>query len=174
MKIGLKSVETMSKNIYFMKMKCIYIKIINYAICYLYAYMVEHTKYNILYILKSNNLYCKNRKIYFKSNTYKHKMKSQIEFCDFRFSFMFMLCMILPFSLITAKCLSFYFHNGFLIWLIIQTIFSCYMMFVLDDNASEYFSIFYRINILKKKRSFIWSLLILEILAWMICIYIFI
>ena len=98
----------MSKNIYFMKMKCIYFKIINYAICYLYAYMVEHTKYNILYILKSNNLYCKNRKIYFKSNTYKHKMKSQMEFCDFRFSFMFMLCMILPFSLITAKCLSFF------------------------------------------------------------------
>lgn len=115
MKIGLKSVETMSKNIYFMKMKCIYFKIINYAICYLYAYMVEHTKYNILYILKSNNLYCKNRKIYFKSNTYKHKMKSQMEFCDFRFSFMFMLCMTLPFSLTTAKCLSFYFHNGFLI-----------------------------------------------------------
>lgn len=47
-------------------------------------------------------------------------------------------------------------------------------IFVLDDNASEYFSIFYRINILKKKRSFIWSLLILEILAWMICIYLFI
>lgn len=98
----------------------------------------------------------------------------QMKYCDYSNSFMIMLCMILPFSVIIAKCLSFYFHNGFLIWLIIQTIFSCYMMFVLDDNASEYFSIFYRINILKKKKSFIGSLLILEILAWMICIYLFI
>ena len=97
-----------------------------------------------------------------------------MKYCDYSNSFMIMLCMTLPFSLITAKCLSFYFHNGFLILLIIQTLFSGYMMFMLDDNASEYFSIFYRINIMKKKRSFIWSLLILEILAWMICIYLFI
>lgn len=157
-----------------MKMKCIYFKIINYTICHLYAYIAEHTKYYICYVLKNDNLYYKNHQSYFKSNTYKNKMKRQMEFCDFRFSFMVLLCMILPFSLIIAKFLSSYFHNGLLIWLIIQTLFSCYVMFSLDDNASKYFSIFYRINILKKKKSFIWSLLISEILVWMICVYLFI
>lgn len=161
-------------NVYFIKMKCIYFKIINYTVCYLYAYLVEHIKYYFCYMLKNDNISYENSKSYFKSNTYQYKMKNQMEFCDFRFSFMFLLCMILPFSLIIAKCLSSYYHNGFLILLIIQTLFSCYMMFLLDDNASEYFSIFYRINILKKKRFCIWFLLILEMLVWIICIYLFI
>ena len=131
-------------------------------------------KNNVYFYFYNKKFNFKDCKSYFCSNTYKYNIIRQMKYCDYSNSFMIMLCMILPFSLITAKCLSFYFHNGFLICLIIQTLFSCYMMFMLDDNASEYFSIFYRINILKKKRSFIWSLLILEILAWMICIYIFI
>lgn len=157
-----------------MKTRCNYFKLINYTICYLYAYMIEHIKFYIRYALKLNNPFYKDSKNYFNSNTYKFKMKNQMEFCDLKFSFMFMLYMILPYSLIIAKCLSFYFHNGFFILLIIQTIFSCCLLFMLGGNTSKYFSIFYRINIMKKKRFSIYSLFLLEILAWMICLYLFI
>ena len=157
------------------KIKCKFIIFLNYVICYFYAYMFDHIKAYIYYYFYNKKFNSKDCKSYFCSNTYKYNIIRQMKYCDYSNSFMIMFFMILPFSVIIAKCVSFYLcYNGFLIWLIIQTIFSCYMMFVLDDNASEYFSIFYRINILKKKRSFIWSLLILEILAWMICIYLFI
>lgn len=156
-----------------MKPKCNYLKFINYTICFLYAYMIEHLKFYIIYTLKNKKFSNKKGKEFFNSCTYRNKMKSQMEFCDFRFSFMILLCMILPFSLIIAKCLSLYFNNGLYILLIVQTLFSVCVLFLTDENVSEYFSIFYRINILRKKRFSIYSLFILDILAWMTCIYIF-
>ena len=96
-----------------------------------------------------------------------------MKYCDYSNSFMIMFFMILPFSMIIAKCISFYLcYNGFFILLIIQSVFSFCLFLIIDSKTQNYFAIFYRLNIQKRKGSTICFLLILEILAWIACFFI--